>query len=104
MKGGFEMYSFTGNEYIEKAVENYSDAMLNAAYSILKSTADAEDVVQEAFLKYIRKRPVFNSEEHEKAWLIKVSANISKNMLLFRLKRETFDIDDFENKTKDNQY
>ena len=44
MKGGFEMYSFTGNEYIEKAVENYSDAMLNAAYSILKSTADAEDV------------------------------------------------------------
>ena len=47
------MYSFTGNEYIEKAVENYSDAMLNAAYSILKSTADAEDVVQEAFFMII---------------------------------------------------
>ena len=75
------MYSFTGNEYIEKAVENYSDAMLNAAYSILKSTADAEDVVQEAFLKYIRKRPVFNSEEHEKAWLIRVTINTAKDML-----------------------
>ena len=48
-------------------------------------------------LKYITKAPEFNSEEHRKAWLIKVSANISKNMLLFRLKRETFDIDDFEN-------
>lgn len=75
------MYSFTGNEYIEKAVENYSDAMLNAAYSILKSTADAEDVVQEAFLKYIRKRPVFNSDEHEKAWLIRVTINTAKDML-----------------------
>ena len=75
------MYSFTGNEYIEKAVENYSDAMLNAAYSILKSTADAEDVVQEAFLKYIRKKPVFNSDEHEKAWLIRVATNCSRNML-----------------------
>ena len=73
------MYSFTGNEYIEKAVENYSDAMLNAAYSILKSTADAEDVVQEAFLKYIRKKPVFNSDEHEKAWLITVATNQCKD-------------------------
>ena len=75
------MYSLTGDEYIEKAVENYSDAMLNAAYSILKSTADAEDVVQEAFLKYIRKRPVFNSDEHEKAWLIRVTINTAKDML-----------------------
>lgn len=75
------MYSFTGNEYIEKAVHNYSKAMLNAAYSILKSTPDAEDAVQEAFLKYIRKRPVFNSSEHEKAWLIRVTINIAKNIL-----------------------
>ncbi len=75
------MYSFTDNEYIENAVFNYSKAMLNAAYSILKSTADAEDAVQEAFLKYIQKKPVFNSSEHEKAWLIRVTINIAKNIL-----------------------
>lgn len=75
------MYSNTGNEYIEKAVQNYSKAMLNAAYLILRSTNDAEDAVQEAFLKYIQKRPVFNSAEHEKAWLIRVTINIAKNML-----------------------
>lgn len=75
------MYSNTGNEYIEKAVQNYSKSMLNAAYSILKSSDDAEDAVQEAFLKYIQKQPTFNSREHEKAWLIRVTINISKNML-----------------------
>ncbi len=75
------MYSYTGNEYIEKAVQNYSKAMLNAAYSILKSTDDAEDAVQEAFLKYIQKKPTFSSAEHEKAWLIRVTINIAKNVL-----------------------
>lgn len=75
------MYSYTGNEYIEKAVRNYSKAMLNAAYSILRSTDDAEDAVQDAFLKYIQKRPTFNSAEHEKAWLLRVAINIAKNML-----------------------
>lgn len=75
------MYSFTGDEYIEKTVQNYSKAMLNAAYSLLKSIPDAEDAVQEAFLKYIRKRPVFNSAEHERAWLIRVTINIAKNIL-----------------------
>lgn len=75
------MYSYTGNEYIEKAVQNYSNAMLNAAYSILRSTDDAEDAVQEAFLKYIQKKPRFSSAEHEKAWLIRVTINIAKNVL-----------------------
>ena len=87
------MYSFTGNQYIERAVENYSDTMLNAAYSILKSTADAEDAVQEAFLKYIRKRPVFNSDEHEKAWLIVTASNLCKDTLK-KWWRKTEDIDD----------
>lgn len=43
------------------------------------------------------KAPEFESEEHRKAWLIKVSANISKNMMIFRIKRETVDIDEVRN-------
>ena len=49
-----------------------------------------------SFLKYITKAPEFNDEEHRKAWLIKVSANISKNMLMFRLNRDTVNIDEVE--------
>ena len=75
------MYSLTGDEYIEKAVKTYSKSMLNAAYSLLGSVPDAEDAVQEAFLKYIQKAPKFKDSDHEKAWLLRVTINISKNML-----------------------
>ncbi len=75
------MYSLTGDEYIEKAVKAHSESMLRAAYSLLKSVPDAEDAVQEAFLKLIEKRPVFSDASHEKAWLLRVTINISKNML-----------------------
>ena len=75
------MYSLTGDEYIEKAVKTYSKSMLNAAYSLLGSVPDAEDAVQDAFVKYIQKAPAFKDADHEKAWLLRVTINISKNML-----------------------
>lgn len=75
------MYSLTGDEYIEQTVKKYSPSMLRAAYALLKSTADAEDAVQDAFMKYLTKAPDFKSEEHKKAWLLRVTVNISKNML-----------------------
>ena len=75
------MYSLTGDEYIEKAVKTYSKSMLNAAYSLLGSVPDAEDAVQDAFVKYIQKAPDFKDADHEKAWLLRVTINISKNML-----------------------
>jgi len=55
VKGGFKMYSNTGNEYIEKAVRNYSKAMFNAAYLILRSTNDAEDAARGFLEIYIKK-------------------------------------------------
>lgn len=69
------------DEYMVRAVKTYSGSMLRAAYSVLKSTEDAEDAVQDAFLKLIQKKPQFRSSEHEKAWLLRVTINISKNML-----------------------
>ncbi len=75
------MYSLTGDEYIEYVVEKYSKPMLYASYTLLKSVPDAEDAVQEAFLRLIKKKPVFKNDEHEKAWLLRVTINISKNML-----------------------
>lgn len=75
------MRSFAGNEYIEETVKKYSSSMLKAAFSLLKSTSDAEDAVQEAFIKFITKAPDFENDEHCKAWLLRVTVNISKNML-----------------------
>ncbi len=84
-------------EEIRELVDKYSSLIFRISYCILCNVYDAEDAVQETFLKYITKAPEFNNEEHRKAWLIRVSANISKNMLMFRVKRETINIDDVEN-------
>lgn len=73
--------SYGTDEYIEKAVATHSKRLLSAAYAILKSTASAEDAVQEAFVKLIIKQPRFNDDEHEKAWLLRVTVNIALNML-----------------------
>ncbi|MBQ3136922.1 MAG: sigma-70 family RNA polymerase sigma factor [Clostridia bacterium] len=75
------MCSFAGDEYIEQTVKKYSSSMLKTAFSLLKSTADAEDAVQEAFIKLMTKAPEFENDEHCKAWLLRVTVNISKNML-----------------------
>lgn len=84
-------------EEIKLIVEKYSSVIFRISYCILCNPHDAEDAVQETFLKYLTKAPDFISEEHRKAWLIKVCANISKNMLMFRLRRETVSIEDVEN-------
>lgn len=84
-------------EEIKELVDKYSSLIFRISYCILCNPDDAEDAVQETLLRYITKAPEFNNEEHRKAWLIKVSANISKSMLMFRLKRETVNIEDVEN-------
>lgn len=84
-------------EEIKELIDKYSSLIFRISYCILCNVYDAEDAVQETFLKYITKAPEFNDEEHRKAWLIRVSANISKNMLMFRVKRETVNIEDVEN-------
>lgn len=73
--------SFGTDEYIKKIVLTHSKRLLSASYAILKSVPSAEDAVQEAFIKLITKQPSFNDDEHEKAWLLRVTVNISLNML-----------------------
>lgn len=64
----------------EEIIETYSDIVLFLARSRTNQPSDAEDVFQEVFLKYIRKKPVFSSSEHAKAWFIKVTINTCKSM------------------------
>ncbi len=74
------MYSFGTDEYIEHTVRTHSDSMLRAAYSVLHTTADAEDAVQEAFIRLMTCEPCFRDCEHQKAWLLRVTINIARNM------------------------
>lgn len=66
---------------LEQVMKNYGTAVYRLAYSQLRSTADAEDVYQDVFLRYFQKRPEFESEEHRKAWLLRVTINRAKSYL-----------------------
>ena len=82
---------------IKELVENYTSLIFRVSYCILGNRDDAEDAVQDAFLKYLTKAPEFESEEHRKAWLIRVATNISKNMMMFRIRKETVNIEEIKN-------
>lgn len=61
-------------------VERYSDQLLRVAYSILNSVHDAQDVCQEVLLKRVDHAGEFESPEHERAWLVRVTVNACKNL------------------------
>lgn len=85
------------SEYVEFVVEKYSKMLFRICYVMLCNEADAEDMVQETFLRYFTKAPAFSTEEHRKAWLIKVATNLCKNALRFRMRHETVNIDGIRN-------
>ncbi len=79
-----------------RAIERYSDTLIRIAYTYLKNRSDSEDIVQEVFLKLVEKAPIFTDEEHEKAWLIRVAINLSKNHLKSAWFKRTIPFDDKE--------
>ena len=67
------MGQLTKNEIFALAVQRYSDAVFRAAMHNCSCTADAEDVVQDVFEKLLCYNGRFESEEHLKAWLLRVT-------------------------------
>ncbi len=65
---------------LEKKIEFYLATLYRIAFLQLKNAEDAEDVVQEVFYQYMKANRIFESQEHEKAWLIKVTLNACKKL------------------------
>ncbi|WP_367924037.1 RNA polymerase sigma factor [uncultured Ruthenibacterium sp.] len=66
---------------LNAALDKYADMVRRLCVLHLKSTADTEDVFQTVFMKYMMHTSDFESEEHEKAWLIRVTMNACKDLL-----------------------
>lgn len=64
---------------LERVIEQYSDMVYRIALTRTGTKENAEDIYQEVFLKYSQKAPQFENTSHEKAWLIKVTINMTKN-------------------------
>lgn len=69
------------NEFLEQTIEKYSNMVYRLAMARTRNIETSEDVYQEVFLRLARKMPEFESEEHKKAWLIRVTINCSKSIL-----------------------
>ena len=65
----------------EQIVRTYADMIYRIACRYVKNPTDADDVFSEVFLSYFKKERVFESEEHRKAWLIRVTINCAKDLL-----------------------
>lgn len=75
--------------------EAYRQNVYAAAFSVCKNAADAEDILQETFLQYHQTNKQFDSEQHIKAWLLRVSLNRAKDVYRKRKRRNETPLEDY---------
>lgn len=77
-----------------RLLDQYGNRILRLAYTYLHNMSDAEDILQDTLLQFLKKSPSFDSAEHEKAWLLRVAANLSKNRIAYNAVRRTDELDE----------
>lgn len=80
------------SDRLEELLDRHEDTLFRAALAILGDVQEAEDAVQDTFLRYLEKRPELRGGDHEKAWLLKVTANRCKSILRTRRRRPTVEL------------
>lgn len=79
---------------LNRVIDQYGDTVRRICLLYLKNEADSEDIFQTVFLKYITSNIKFNSTEHEKAWIIRVTINSCKDLLRSFFRKKTIPLDD----------
>jgi len=77
-----------------KALEKYADMVRRICFVHLKNHHDVEDIFQEVFMKYILYEKPFANDEHEKAWLIRVTINACKDSLKSFFRRQVISLEE----------
>lgn len=65
---------------VNEIIEKYADMVYRIAITRCGTVENAEDVFQDVFMKFSEKNPRFENSEHEKAWFIRVTINLTKNL------------------------
>lgn len=84
---------------LRRMVETYSPMLLRAALTRAPTPADAEDAVQDVFLRVLAKRPCFRDREHEKAWLLRATLNRASDIR--RRRRDDAPLDELVNAARE---
>ena len=79
----------TDPDQLEEVIAAYENTLYRAALAVLGDAHEAEDAVQDAFLRYLEKAPDFPDTARERAWLLKVTVNGCKSRLRSPWRRRT---------------
>ncbi len=78
----------------QRFIKIHGNSILRLAYSYLHNMEDSEDVLQDTIIRVLEANPVFDSEEHEKAYLLRCAANAAKNRIEYNRYRETDELNE----------
>ena len=73
----------------QRLAETYADPILRLSYAYLKNTHDAQDVCQTVFVKLLTEPREFESPQHERAYVLRMAANVCKDILKSPWRRRT---------------
>ena len=88
------MHQAETNGRAEMILTRFGDSILRYVYTYLHNMSDAEEVLQDTLVQFLKTAPEFESENHEKAWLLRVAANLSKNRIRYNKLRETDELNE----------
>lgn len=88
------MVCINKKQYLEETIEKYSNMVYRLAIARTGNSEEAQDVYQEVFLRLAKKMPEFQSEEHKKAWIIRVTINCSKTILNSSFRKHKAELDE----------
>lgn len=87
-------HTLRSEQFMDRAIDAHGDAVFRLALNQLRNTADAQDVVQEAFVRLLTCETRFENETHLRAWLLRVAINICRDMHKSAWNRRVEGLDD----------
>lgn len=85
------------DDEIKRAIDLYADTVKKLCMVHLKNEADTEDIFQTVFLKYFQSNIIFENDDHEKAWIIRVTINACKDLLKSFFRSKTVSVENYLN-------
>lgn len=87
------------SNFLEEALEEYADMVYRLAYARVRNKYDADDILQDVFLRLFDNQKKIKDQEHLKAWLIRVTINCSTSLLNSSWKKKNRSLSEIDAET-----
>ena len=82
------------NRNADMLMRKFADSILSFAYTYMQNRPDAEEILQDSMIAYLRNAPVFANDAHARAWLLTTARNLCLNRLRYNRYRRYTDLDE----------